>query len=119
MAQRREAGRALGAARAFTIGGVQPAGHIGKRLVADARQLRQHRCGVDLQRAAHRQCQRPHESGVGQIVVAIGLERLELALRNLDRRGQRGDVHALALARRTQLRAGTAGGGRRRTRLTH
>ena len=65
----------------------------------------QHRRRIDLQRPADGLRQRAREGGVGQLVEAVGLEQLELARRDLDRRGQRGDVQALRLARLAQQRA--------------
>ena len=46
---------------------------------AALRQQVQHRLGIDLQRPADGLRQRAREGGVGQLVVAVGFERLELA----------------------------------------
>jgi len=46
--------------------------------------------------------QRPGERRVGQLVVLVGFEQLELAWRHLDGGGKRGDVQALGLARLAQ-----------------
>jgi hypothetical protein len=69
--------------------------------VAGLRQLGENRPGVDLQRPAHGLRERAGEGDVGQLGIAIGLERFELARRDLDRSRQRRDVQAPLLTGRS------------------
>ena len=97
-AWRRHVARRVGPA-ASRNGALRPSATCSSRLPGGLRQQREHRRRVDLQRAADGLRERAGEGRVGQFVEAVGLERLELARRHLDRRGQRRDVQALRLAR--------------------
>ena len=82
----------------------------------------QHGAGIDLERAADGLREGAGEGRVGQRVEAVGLEQLELLLRHLDRRRERGDVQALALARLAQQprpRSARNRADRRARGLTH
>ena len=107
------------AARAVLERRLQAVVHPLEQRTVHRRQQLEHRLGIDLQHPAHALRQRAHERGVGQLVVAVGLERLELGLRHLDRRRQRRDVQALALARGAQHRARAARLGARRLGVSH
>ena len=98
---------------------VETAGNRRQTLAAHLRQQRQHGSGIDLQSPAHGHGQRPREGGVGQIVVTISLEGFQLALWNLDGRGQCGDVQALALARGAQQRTCACAAAGRARGLSH
>jgi hypothetical protein len=96
-----------GTGTAFTEGLVQAGAHVER--LSGARQQGQHRCRVDLERAAHGRGQGAGEGGVGQFVEAVGLQRLQLGLRHLEHDGERRDVQAALLAR---IPEPGAGGGR-------
>ncbi|MPM38299.1 hypothetical protein SDC9_84928 [bioreactor metagenome] len=95
--------RALGLEAAARIleRGVEPARHI-QRLRRARGQQRQHLGRIHLQRAAHAGSQRAHEHVVGKLVIAPGLQRLDLADRHLQRHGQRGDMDARGFPRMAQ-----------------
>ena len=54
--------------------------------LAGARQQSQHRRGVDLQRPTHGRGQRAGKGRIGQLIEAVGLQRLQLGLRHLEPR---------------------------------